>query len=123
MKLIQEVQKLEDKTIKPFVDYNEGSIVYPILSKIGEVQDNVGYLDGLVSDGILEKQVYEKLIVSPIYPDTFATSVRLFCPKCNSMSVEKLNLYEHKSCGYIAESNKFDFSDPENSHCPSCKKP
>ena len=69
MKLIQEVQKLEDKTIKPFVDYNEGRLLYPILSKIGEVQDNVGYLDGLVSDGILEKQVYEKLIVSPIYPN------------------------------------------------------
>jgi len=54
--LIQEIQKLEDRTIKPFVDYNEGSLFYPILSKIGEVQNNIEYLDGLVTDGILEQK-------------------------------------------------------------------
>ncbi|WP_299290597.1 hypothetical protein [Nitrosopumilus sp.] len=122
VQLIQEIQKLDDKTIKPFVDYNEGRMFYPLLSKIGEVQDNVGYLDGLVADGILEKQVYEKLIVCPIHPDTFSSSVRLYCPKCHSMSVEKLNLFEHKACGFITESTNFDFADPENSICPSCKK-
>ena len=123
VKLIQEVQKLEDRTIKPFVDYNEGLLFYPILSKIGEMQDNVTCLDDLVSDGILEKQVYEKLIVCPVHPETFSSSMRLYCPKCHSMNVEKLNLFEHKKCGYITESVHFDFSDHENSSCPSCKKP
>lgn len=122
VKLIQEVQKLEDRTIKPFVDYNEGLLFYPILSKIGEMQDNVSCLDDLVSDGILEKQVYEKLIVCPVHPETFSSSMRLYCPKCHSMNVEKLNLFEHKKCGYITESLNFDFSDNENSTCPSCKK-
>jgi len=122
VKLIQEVQKLEDRTIKPFVDYNEGMLFYPILSKIGEMQDNVTCLDDLVSDGILEKQVYEKLIVCPVHPETFSSSMRLYCPKCHSMNVEKLNLFEHKKCGYITESTNFDFSDHENSNCPSCKK-
>jgi nitrite reductase/ring-hydroxylating ferredoxin subunit len=115
VKLIQEVQKLEDRTIKPFVDYNEGVLFYPIL--------NVACLDDLVSDGILEKKVYEKLIVCPVHPETFSSSMRLYCPKCHSMSVEKLNLFEHKKCGYITESTNFDFSDQENSNCPSCKKP
>lgn len=122
VQLIQEVQKLEDRTIKPFVDYNEGRLFYPILSKIGEVQDNISCLDGLVSDGILEKKVYEKLIVCPIHPDTFSSSMRLYCPKCHSMSVEKLNLFEHKKCGYITESANFDFNDSEQSNCPSCHK-
>jgi len=122
VQLIQEVQKLEDRTIKPFVDYNEGRLFYPILSKIGEVQDNITCLDDLVSDGILEKKVYEKLIVCPVHPDTFSSSMRLYCPKCHSMSVEKLNLFEHKKCGYITESNNFDFTDHEHSSCPSCKK-
>jgi nitrite reductase/ring-hydroxylating ferredoxin subunit len=122
VQLIQEVQKFEDRTIKPFVDYNEGRLFYPILSKIGEVQDNIACLDDLVSDGILEKKVYEKLIVCPIHPDTFSSSMRLYCPKCHSMDVEKLNLFEHKKCGYITESNNFDFTNQENSNCPSCKK-
>lgn len=122
VQLIQEVQKLEDRTIKPFVDYNKGLLFYPILSKIGEMQDNVQCLDDLVSDGILEKQVYEKLIVCPVHPETFSSSMRLYCPKCHSMNVEKLNLFEHKKCGYITESTNFDFSDHENSNCPSCKK-
>jgi len=123
VRLIQEVQKLEDRTIKPFVNYTEGRLFYPILSEIGEVQDNIEYLDGLVTDGILEQKIYEKLIVCPIHPDTFSSSIRLYCPNCHSMDVEKLNLFEHKKCGYITESSKFDFTDPENSHCPSCKKP
>jgi len=123
VKLIQEVQKLEDRTIKPFVDYNEGLLFYPILSQIGETQDNVTCLDDLVSDGILEKKVYEKLIVCPVHPETFSSSMRLYCPKCHSMNVEKLNLFEHKKCGYITESTNFDFSDQDNSNCPSCKKP
>jgi hypothetical protein len=123
VRLIQEVQKIEDRTIKPFVDYNEGLLFYPILSKIGEVQDNIEYLDGLVTDGILEQKIYEKLIVCPIHPDTFSSSIRLYCPGCHSMNVEKLNLFEHKKCGYITESSNFDFSDHDNSSCPSCKKP
>ncbi|MEK0320168.1 MAG: hypothetical protein QQN61_03635 [Nitrosopumilus sp.] len=123
IRLIQEVRKLEDRTIKPFVDYNEGRLFYPILSKIGEVQDNIEYLDSLVTDGILEQKIYEKLIVCPIHPDTFSSSVRLYCPDCHSMNVEKLKLFEHKKCGYITESTNFDFSDHNDSHCPSCKKP
>jgi len=39
VQLIQEVQKLEDRTIKPFVDYNEGHLFYPILSKVGDTQE------------------------------------------------------------------------------------
>ena len=120
--LIQEVQKFDDKTIKPFIDYTEGSIFYPVLSNIGETQDNISYLDDLVSDGILAKHIYEKLIVCPIHPTIFSSSMRLYCPKCHSMNVEKLNLFEHKKCGYIAESKNFNFSNIEHSICPSCLK-
>jgi len=120
--LLLEIEKIPDKTIKPVVDFNENCLFYPILAKIGEQPDNVSYFDDLVNEGVLQKQVFEKLIICPLHPDAFSSSVRLYCPKCNSLNVEKLNLYEHKRCGYITESSAYDFSNPENSTCPSCNK-
>ncbi len=120
--LLLEIEKLPDKTIKPVVDFNENCLFNPILAKIGESPDNIAYFDELVAEGVLKKQVFEKLIICPLHPNAFSSSVRLYCPKCNSLNVEKLNLYEHKKCGYITESSAYDFSNPENSTCPSCKK-
>jgi len=120
--LLLEIEKLPDKTIKPVVDFNENCLFYPILAKVGESPDNVSYFDELVNEGVLTKQVFEKLIICPIHHNAFSSSVRLYCPKCNSLNVDKLNLYEHKKCGYITESSAYDFSNPENSICPSCKK-
>ncbi|MCV0398803.1 MAG: hypothetical protein K5785_02275 [Nitrosarchaeum sp.] len=122
VQLVQKVQQSDDLIIKPLLDYNDGVLFYPILSEIGESPDNVSYLDGLVDDGVLDKQIYEKLIVCPIHPKMFSSSMRLYCPKCQSMNVQKLNLFEHKKCGYITESVNFAFSADANSMCPSCQK-
>jgi hypothetical protein len=103
------------------VDFNESCLFYPILSKIGEDPENVSFLDDLVYEGVLNKEVFEKLIICPHHPDTYSSSVRLYCPSCNSLNVDKLNLYEHKRCGYITESTEYDFSQ-KNSTCPSCKR-
>jgi len=70
----------------------------------------------------LTKKVFEKLIICPHHPDTYSSTVRLYCPKCESLNVNKLNLYEHKRCGFITESTDYDFSNSENSVCPSCKR-
>lgn len=120
--LLLEIEKLPDKTIKPVVDFNESNLFYPILSKIGESPDNISYLDELVTEGVLTKQVFEKLIICPVHPHAYSSSVRLYCPKCNSLNVDKLNLYEHKRCGYITESTSYDFAKEKNPVCPSCKK-
>jgi len=120
--LLLEIEKLHDKTIKPVVDFNENCLFYPILAKIGQSPDNIAFLDDLAAEGTLNKEVFEKLIICPLHPDAFSSSVRLYCPKCSSLNVDKLNLFEHKRCGYITESKEYDFSDPKNSTCPSCKK-
>ena len=119
--LINEIKTLEKPIIKPFIDFNEGNLFYPILSKIGETQNNIKLLDSLVEKGILEKTLYEKLTVCPMHADSLGATIHLYCPSCHSNDVEKLNLFEHKKCGYIADSNKFQFSNSDN-HCPSCKK-
>jgi len=120
--LLLEIEKLPDKTIKPVVDFNESCLFYPVLSRIGESPDNVGFLDDLVEEGVLVKQVFEKLIICPNHPDAYSSSVRLYCPKCGSLNVDKLNLYEHKRCGFITESTVYDFAKEKNPVCPSCKK-
>jgi len=120
--LLLEIEKLPDKTIKPVVDFNENTLFYPILAKIGESPDNLPFLDDLVNQGVLTKKVFEKLILCPNHPNAYSSSVRLYCPKCNSLNVDKLNLYEHKRCGYITESGTYDFSKIKNPVCPSCKK-
>lgn len=120
--LLLEIEKLPDKTIKPVVDFNENTLFYPILAKIGESPDNLSFLDDLVSQGVLTKKVFEKLILCPNHPNAYSSSVRLYCPKCNSLNVDKLNLYEHKRCGYITESAAYDFAKIKDPVCPSCKK-
>lgn len=121
IQFIEEIQKLDDNTIKPFVDFNEGVLFYPILGKIGERQDNLAFLDMLVDDGVLDKKIGEKLVVCPMHADNFSSSVRLYCTKCNSVNVEKLNLYEHRQCGHICESIDFN-PNGENATCPGCNK-
>ncbi len=120
--LFFEIEKIPEKTIKPIIDFNENSISYPILTKIGKEPNDVQFLDGLVTDGILRKKIHEKLIICPHHRDEFSSSVKLYCPKCNSVNVKKLNLFEHVKCGFITENSNYDFSNPENSKCPSCKR-
>jgi len=49
--------------------------------------------------------------------------MRLYCPKCNSMNIEKMHLLEHKVCGCISERRNFgDENDEAIMKCPSCKK-
>jgi len=121
-RLLLEIEKLPDKTIKPIIDYNDNCLFYPILSTVGKPTDEISYLDDLVTDGTLVKETLEKLIICPVHRDAFSSSVKLYCPKCNSLNVEKLNLFEHKRCGFITENLAYDFSDPNNSTCPSCKR-
>lgn len=121
--LLLEIEKIPDKTIKPVVDFNENSLFYPLLSRIGESPDNFKILDDLVEEGVLVKQVFEKLIICPTHPQAYSSSVRLYCPKCGSLNVDKLNLYEHRRCGFITESTVYDFAKEKNPVCPSCKKP
>ena len=124
--LIKTIQRHKNRVIAPKIDFFNGVVTYPILSEINESEDNVEFLENLSSQNaqILEKIVYEKIIVCPKHSDSFNINVRLYCKKCSSMDIEKLHLMEHTRCGYISERGKFEHdANNEVTSCPSCKKP
>jgi hypothetical protein len=124
-KFITAVESSQEKMIIPYISMDQGKISYPLLSQIGEDTDNLDFLEKLASPNfeVLERFVYERLMVCNEHPESMATSVRINCPHCGSIDITKLHLIEHRRCGYISENTKFDFT-PEGkiSQCPSCKK-
>ena len=125
-KLITAIEGTNEKMVVPSISMDQGKIVYPILNEIGESEDNLDFLEKLTSSNfdILERVVYERLPVCPEHPESFSTTVRLTCARCNSLDITKLHLIEHKKCGYISENTKFKISeDGTIKECPSCKKP
>lgn len=118
--LIQEILQIKNLTIEPILDFSNDLTVYPILSRIGESPENTLFLDDLVTDGILDKQLHEKITVCPLHPTTIFSSMRIYCPKCNSINLDKLHLFEHKKCGHILESKNLEFMTNENFICSFC---
>lgn len=106
--------------IIPVIDLNASEIRYPIMDAIGLNSMDGQILESMTQVGILEKSLYDKLLVCPTHPDTLAVTLRLYCPKCKSFDVFRMNLVEHRLCGFIATKEVF-----ENNKlvCPSCNAP
>lgn len=125
-KLVEIVTNSNENAIEPIINFEKNSITYPILAKIGENEENMEYLEKLSSNniGILEREVYERLIVCPQHPEDLSVTVRMYCPDCSSMDIRKLHLIEHKVCGYIAEKSEYGVvSVSDVKTCPHCKRP
>jgi len=123
--LIKKIRESEEKSVVPKIDLMNCQITFPLLREINEIDSNINFLENLTgpSVDILEKFVYERLATCPQHPKSFDVTVRLYCPKCNSMEIEKLHLYEHKICGYISEKKNFGVSKNDTiEKCPSCNK-
>ena len=122
--LIRLIKSSRGKILAPKLDLSTGVFTFPQLSEIGEDPNNIQFLETLTSDSadLLEKTVYERIAVCPQHPDSLQVNVRLYCPKCNTMDIEKLHLFEHRVCGYISETKNFGFAE-SILECPSCKKP
>lgn len=122
--LIQIMNNNRTSLIKPQINFEQNTVNYPILENIGENPSDNKYLEYISSGSdVLKKEIYERLLVCPDHPDNFSVIVRMYCPQCSSLDVEKLNLVEHKVCGYIADMNEFGVSFLEKiNECPKCKK-
>lgn len=122
--LIRLIKSSKEKILAPQLDLSTGVFSFPQLAEIGEDPNNIEFLENLATDSadLLEKIVYERIAVCPQHPDSLEINVRLYCPKCSSMDIEKLHLFEHRVCGYIAETKNFGITNALL-ECPSCKKP
>ena len=84
-KFISVIESSEEKMIIPSIIMDQGKISYPLLSQIGEESDNLDFLEKLASPNfdILERFVYERLMVCNEHPESMSTSVRINCPHCD----------------------------------------
>jgi len=121
--LLQLIRSSNGKILAPQLDLSTGVFTYPQLSEIGEDPNNIKFLEDLTTDSVdlLEKKIYERIAVCPQHPDSLQSNVRLYCPKCSSMDIEKLHLFEHRVCGFISETKNFA-NHTLALECPSCKK-
>lgn len=124
-RLIDMITKSNEMTIKPVINFEKNIIEYPILAKIGRDPHDVDFLEKLATNSVnlLERQVFERVVVCPQHTEDLSVNVRLYCPHCSSSDVERLDLVEHKICGYIAEKKEFGVEDVEDiKACPNCKR-
>ena len=107
----------EIKTIEPVYDAQTG-YRYPIVENvIGEQSQVEPFLNKLSEAGILEKELYDKIIFCPKCGSA-DVSTRYCCPSCKSFNIQKSSLIEHVKCGYMDVEDKF--CEGEKCVCPKC---
>ncbi len=118
-KFLKKTKEDYNGLLVPEIDHKTAKFSYRILRELEGF--DAEFLDKLTNLGMLDKLVENKFLICPEHKASFLLSVRISCPKCSSINVEKLNLLEHKSCGFISE--KKHFTNDAELKCPSCKKP
>ena len=124
-KLIEYMNKKRLDVIEPEISFEENRIKHPILEQIGETKLDADAFEQIMSEAgeIFERVISEKLIICPTHPEDLSITVRLYCPSCSSMDIERLELIEHKTCGYIAEKLEYGVvSTADVRMCPNCKR-
>jgi len=107
------------KKIDPVFDYKDG-YKYPVVEAIvGHHSDVEEFLKQLSKQGILERELYDKILHCPDC-NSANVSVRYRCPYCKSFDVKKGSLIEHIPCGYIDTEDRFQTED--ELMCPRCNK-
>ena len=118
MHLLKKAKENYNGLLVPEIDHKTAQFSYRILRELEGC--NVEFLNNLTDLGLFDKLVNNKFLICPEHKASFLLSVRISCPKCSSINVEKLNLLEHKACGFISE--KKHFVNNDELKCPSCKK-
>ena len=93
---------------------------YPIAEKIvGEPATTDEFLNYLFDVGVLERELYDKIIYCPNC-DSANVSAHYCCPHCKAFNIRKSALIEHVPCGYIDAEEQF--RKKGKLVCPKCRK-
>lgn len=96
-----EISRLEP-VFDPKVGYR-----YPVVEAIvGDMAKAEAFLDRLSEVGILERQLYDKMLICPKC-SSVSVAVHYCCPYCGSFDVQKSSLIEHVKCGYMDVEENF----------------
>ncbi len=77
------------------------------------------WLEGLVSNGVLETKFVGKLLICPKCGSS-DTPIHYSCPDCRSINIVKKALLEHLACGLIDKDD--NFGKPGQQVCPRCSR-
>jgi len=120
MKLMAEMLDGNIVDIRPQLDFtSELGFSYPIVEKVLEVKDRevVPILESLVSEGMLEKKFFDRLLRCPQCQSINLRPI-LHCPKCGAGNVSRGRIMEHLVCNYIGLEDEFV---TDGSYmCPKC---
>jgi Zn finger protein HypA/HybF involved in hydrogenase expression len=95
---------------------------YPVLSDLkGYPQRKIQYtLNELVESGILNEDLYEKLVACPQCHKSSKVFNRSKCPECESHKIKINRLMQHLDCGAIYKQTEYQKS--TGVICPKCGK-
>lgn len=110
----------ERRELLPEFDQNTG-FHYPLAeqytgSSLSEAQHVIGRL---YEAGILLKKYRDKAVACPSCLSP-VISVKYLCPSCNSSNIEKKDVSEHVSCGFVDSDEVF--ARDKRKLCPKCGK-
>lgn len=105
--------------IAPAIDHSVG-VRYPYVERSLNLnpEEALELLEGLTKDGILERNLYDKVFACPRC-GSINLSPRGLCPSCGSFDIEKNRLLEHLRCGTKFVVSKF--FEGEKPVCPKDK--
>ena len=109
----------EIETLEPVYDSEVGYHYPEVEAIVGDASQVAAFLNKLHEAGILERELYDKIIYCP-QCNSVKVAVRYCCPFCKSFDIQKSSLVEHVKCGYMDVEEKF--YDGDKYVCPKCNE-
>lgn len=115
-KFVLAVMNLPEKKILPEINPSQPlGYSYPLANEyFGAAAREL--LEEMAADGLFEKEFIAKEVGCP-RDQSINLSLKRHCPRCDATNLNKEELLEHISCGYVGPESSF-----KERSCPKCKK-